>query len=256
MRRDDIPAQEHLGVSDPEIPVVFESATGQELPVSEVLGNDMAEVVQLRSAVKASNLEDRATYLCPECFVPLSLISRREHRRFFFRHTIEGGRCSAVTRGELSQDEIRARRYNGVKESVLHRDMKRWLAESLHVDGRFSDIAQEQRWSGPVTGAWRKPDVSALFNGVKVAFEVQLSTTFLDVIVQRRSFYLKEGGLLFWVFARFDEDARKLTVDDVFYNNNQNAFIVSEATRDASRAAGKFMLDCVWADPRILQHPA
>lgn len=188
-------------------------------------------------------------YLCPECFVPLSLLSRKERDRFFFRHTIEDGRCSAVTRGELTQAEINARKYNGAKESYLHRQMKQWLVESLQASSKFTGIAQEKRWSGLVTSECRRPDVSARLGDLKLAFEVQLSTTYLNVIAERRLFYLREGGLLFWVFAQFEEDARRLAMDDVFYSNNQNAFIVSESTRDASVAAGEFLVDCVWAEP-------
>lgn len=239
-----------FSVRRPEIAVVLDSDTGEELPVHLVIGNDFGGVMQLRLEVK-TRIKDRPLYLCAECFVPVYLCCLRSRRRFFFRHSIEDGRCGAITRGELSQDEINARKYNGAKESQLHRRIKQWLAESLQAGGMFTDINQEQRWSGPVTGAWRKPDVSARFGDLKVAFEIQLSTTFLDVIAQRRQFYLKEGGLLFWVFAKFDADERRLTVDDVFYNNNQNAFVVSESTRDASVAAGEFMLDCVWSEPRL-----
>lgn len=248
MRRDDLPAP-NFAVRDPEIPVVLEASAGKELTIGEVIGDDYAHLMQLRMEVAVSNQEDRAMYLCPECFVPLSLLCRKENRRFWFKHTLEDGRCSAITRGELTQEEINARKYNGAKESFLHRQMKQWLVDSLHASGRFTDIAQERRWAGPVTGEWRRPDVSARLGDLKVAFEVQLSTTFLDVIAQRRRFYLQERGLLLWVFAKFEEDGRRLTVEDVFYNNNQNAFIVSESTRDASRAAGKFLLDCVWAEP-------
>jgi len=188
-------------------------------------------------------------YLCPECFVPLALLSRKECRRFWFKHTLEDGRCSAVTRGELTQEEINARKYNGAKESFLHRQMKQWLVESMQASGRFLAVHPEKRWTRSITGTWRQPDVTARIENLKFAFEVQLSTTFLDVIAERRRFYTLEGGLLFWVFAHFEDDGRRLTQDDVFYNNNQNAFIVSQATRDASRAAGKFLLDCVWSEP-------
>lgn len=247
MRRDELPAT--FAVIDPEIPVVLDSCTGKELPVQDVIGDDFARLMQLRMEVATSNQEDQAMYLCPECFVPLSLLCRKERRRFWFKHTLEDGRCSAVTRGELTQAEINSRKYNGAKESFLHRQMKQWLIESLQASGRFTEIVPEQRWRGPVTGDWRQPDVSARLGDLKVAFEVQLSTTYLNVIAERRRFYLREGGLLFWVFARFDDDGRKLTLENVFYNNNQNAFIVSESTRDASRAAGAFLLDCVWAEP-------
>lgn len=82
---------------------------------------------------------------------------------------------------------------------------------------------------------WRKPDVRALFRGTPVVFEVQLSTTYINVITARREFYLRESGLLVWVFAKFDLGARRLTQDDVYFNNNRNAFVASKATRDTGR---------------------
>ncbi|MEG0589915.1 MAG: hypothetical protein RR488_08660, partial [Aurantimicrobium sp.] len=93
-------------------------------------------------------------------------------QHFFFRHTVEDGRCTAITRGQLSQDEIKARKYNGAKESLLHRQIKQWLEESLRASGRFLDIAQEERWTGRVKGEWRKPDVTATLGELKIAFEV------------------------------------------------------------------------------------
>lgn len=241
----------NLGVENPAIPLVFDTERGEEVHTDKLLGTNEASVMQLRFDVKKSIQDDRARFLCPECFVPLSLVSRKEARRFFFRHLVEDGRCSALTRGELSQADINARKYNGAKESFLHREMKQWLVDSLQASGQFTSIAQEARWTGPITGAWRKPDVSAMYGDLKVAFEVQLSTTFLDVIAERWRFYQREGGLLFWVFARFDDDGRRLTQDDVFFNNNQNAFIVSKSTRDASVAAGDFLLDCAWSAPDL-----
>lgn len=239
----------NLSVVHPEIASVLDSLKGLEQPVSEVLGHDYERLMQLRLEVKSSIHEGTPRYLCAECFTSVYICRRRETRRFFFRHSNEDGRCSAITRGELSQEQIAARKYNGAKESHLHQQMKRWLVESLLASGRFTDVHEEKRWSGSITGEWRKPDVVANLPGMKIAFEVQLSTTFLDVIAERRLFYLKEGGLLFWVFAAFDDDARRLTLDDVFYNNNQNAFIVSQATRDASVAEREFLLDCVWTEP-------
>lgn len=238
-----------LAVVRPEIATVLESASGIERQVVEVLGHDYERLMQLRMDVKVSIQDRRPAYLCAECFTPVYVCCRKETRRFFFRHKMEDGRCSAITLGELSQDEIKARKYNDAKESWLHLEMKRWLVESLSASGQFNDIQKEKHWTGRTTGEWRKPDVVATFNGLKIAFEVQLSTTFLDVVAARRLFYLKEGGLLFWVFAAFEEDARRLTLDDVFYNNNQNAFIVSQRTRDSSVNAGDFLLDCVWAEP-------
>lgn len=241
-----------LAVDDPAVRVVLESKTGEEHTSFEIIGSDRARLMRLRLAVKTSNREGKPQYLCAECFTPVYLVQQPASKKFFFKHTLEDGRCSAITRGELSQRQIAAMKYNGAKESMLHRQMKLWLIESLYASGQFANIHQEGRWQGAVTDEWRKPDVRAVYRGIPIAFEIQLSTTFLDVIVERRLFYLKKGALLFWVFAKFEDDGRRLTQDDVFFNNNQNAFIVSESTRDASREANDFILDCVWGTPALL----
>lgn len=84
-----------------------------------------------------------------------------------------------------------------------------------------------------------------------MAFEVQLSTTFLRVIAERRVFYEQEGGMLLWVFKSFDEERARLTQDDVFYNNNRNLFLASEDTLLASKKMGRFCLECRWEEPYI-----
>lgn len=38
----------------------------------------------------------------------------------------------------------------------------------------------------------------------------------------------------------------------MFFNNNRNAFVVTQATRDASVQQGRFMLDCIWAEPTLM----
>lgn len=55
------------------------------------------------------------------------------------------------------------------------------------------------------------------------------------------------------MFKSFDMGHAKLTQDDIFYNNNRNAFAASNATLDASRHAGRFVLDCIWSEPFVDQ---
>src|ERR1039458_9842236 len=106
--------------------------------------------------------------------------------------------------------------------------MKMWVAQCLEADPRFSNVRVEATWRGRLTGEYRRPDVRATLDSRDVAFEIQLSTTHLNVIAERRYFYLCEGGLLFWIFRAFDADSRRLTHDDVFFNNNRNAFVVNK----------------------------
>lgn len=118
--------------------------------------------------------------------------------KFYFRHREENGNYPTITCGERSQREIDALKHNGAEESRLHRKMKDWIEACLQADGRFSNIEKEPTWKGPITGEMRRPDVRTRYNRIPIAFEIQLSTTYLDVIVGRRQFYQHEGGLLFW----------------------------------------------------------
>lgn len=55
--------------------------------------------------------------------------------------------------------------------------------------------------------------------------------------------------MLIWLFKHFTEHDTRLTQDDVFYNNNRNAFLASKETLSASRATGRLHLECCWSAP-------
>jgi len=209
-----------LAVLNPEIKEVLRMETGDHLKVESVIGSDYAELIKLRMAVRTAIQNDREMYRCSICGVAVYLCRTKNEQRFFFKHRHESGNCPAITRGALSQKEMDARRYNGAKESARHIKMKDWVAECLAADGRFTEIELEPHWKGTLTSDWRKPDVRAVYKGLPIAFEIQLSTTYLNVIAERRQFYLQQKGLLFWIFAIFDSERRRMTEEDVFYNNN------------------------------------
>lgn len=248
-----------LAVADPEIDEVLDLNSGSLISAHDVIGSDYSKAISLRMELRTAIDRGEPIYVCPLCYVPVHLVSRMEVRLFHFRHEIEDGRCPARTKGTLSEAEINARRYNGAKESRAHRQMKEIVAESLRCDPSFSDVATEKVWKGQDSGLWRKPDVQAIYCGIRIAFEIQLSTTFLRVIAGRRAFYLRENGLLLWIFKTFNEEATKLSQDDVFYNNNRNVFLVNEETLRISRETGVFTLECRWAKPiningRVVSH--
>jgi hypothetical protein len=249
-RRMDHPAPgTPLTVKNPQIKDVMVVETGVFTPVEAVIGTELYELMQLRMKVRTAMHREQPLYLCSTCFVPVFLCCAKDEKRFYFKHRHEDGNCPSITRSELSQEELDARKYNGAKESQLHIRMKEWLVACLQIDGRFQNIAPEKRWKGAVTGEWRRPDVRATYNDMPVAFEVQLSTTYLNVIAERRQFYLEQGGLLFWIFSEFDSERLRMTEEDVFYNNNQNAFVVSSRTVAHSLANKEFYLGCIWAEP-------
>ncbi|MFO7541324.1 MAG: DUF6035 family protein [Thiobacillus sp.] len=238
-----------LAAQDPAILEIQNTITGETLSSQAAIGNDYGKAMALRMEARQSIAKGTPLYTCPTCGVPVYLVSRKDARKFFFRHLREDGRCSAQTRGKMSENEISARKYLGAKESLAHIQLKAIVAESLLCDPRFRNVQIESVLKGLDRTSWRKPDVQATYNGIPIAFEIQLSTTFLRVIAERRAFYQREGGLLVWIFKTFDTNCARLTQDDIFFSNNRNVFLASAETLEASRRAGKFMLDCRWAEP-------
>ena len=160
-----------LAVDNPAIQDVLDLQTGQHHPVTKVISSDYAEVVQLRMALRTHIYTKQPLYACSLCGVPVYLASNPDKSHFFFKHTLEDGRCPAQTRGELSQQEINARKYNGAKESALHRRVKDWVVQCLSADPRFSQIRSEETWKRSL-GQWRRPDVQARYGDIPVIFEI------------------------------------------------------------------------------------
>lgn len=225
--------------------------TGDLLPVQVVIGSDYDRLEKLRMELAEANASKELIYVCPICMVGVYLSRVVKDRHFFFKHRTEDGNCPAITRGELTKEEIQARKYNAAKESHAHIRLKEIIRESLENDPNFSEIAVEKVWRGMDRSQWRKPDVQALWKGqTRIAFEIQLSTTFLHVIAERRLFYRDQGALLCWIFKRFDEQDALMTQDDIFHNNNRNLFLASEETLKASIENKALMLDCHWTSPQ------
>src|SRR5690606_25188275 len=138
--------------------------------------------MKLRMAVRTAQHLKRPRYVCSICQTPGFICRGPQESKFFFKHKEENGNCPSITRGQRSRDEIAALKYSGAKESALHKKMKDSLSTCLSLDSQFKDIEMETRWKGGL-GTWRQPDVRATFQGQPIAFEIQLSTTYLDVIV-------------------------------------------------------------------------
>lgn len=239
-----------LLVQSPEITRLLDDETGRQLNAADVVGSDRHQVMVLYKALHLSRKTGEARLLCALCGAPVYLCSAPDRQHFYFKHFQEDGSCPAVTRARLTEDQINALRYHGQRESKRHIRIKNLVADSLRIDPHFSEPVIEGTWKGREGKEYRRPDVRSTFQGqLKVAFEVQLSTTFGRVMAEREVFYKSEGGLLVWVFGQFDLDHARLMMEVIFDNNNRNAFVVNEATEEASKEAGALVLECHWAQP-------
>ncbi|MGN8118078.1 DUF6035 family protein [Labrys sp. 22185] len=243
------PLSRAMPVEDPEIKEVLDCATGEYLDAPTWIGDwRYEELIQQRLDIR-EKLKKAPRFRCPLCSVPVYLVSN-QHKRFHFKHLVEDGSCPAQTRHPLSREDILARKYRGLRESEPHRRIKELIARSLSADPQYSVPKKERQWRSahdPI--ARRQPDVQATSPRGRFAFEVQLSTTFLDVVVGRREFYREEGGLLVWVMGGFDPEYRRLTTDDLLFSNNSNILIVDEETTALSESTGQFRVRCHFRRP-------
>ena len=225
------------------------------LPVQSVsfIARELRAVMQDRAAIVSRLRKDLENpwLVCPYCMAAVYLVSNVE-RRFFFRHRHEDQDCPKKSGPGLSQEVLDALRYNGAKESLAHQRVKEIVRQSLLADSRFSVPEVEKVWRGMDRTAWRKPDVQTSWNDRRFAFEIQLSTTYLSVVVERRDFYQAEGGHLIWIFQEFDPNRTRRAEEDVFFNNNTNAFVANTTTLKRSREIGKFCLECWYTVPFLL----
>jgi Family of unknown function (DUF6035) len=208
------------------------------------------EIVRHRVAVRERWRSENPIYRCALCNVPVALLTNPQ-KRWFFRHSTEDCDCPAKTKSALNHEEIQARKFNGVKESDPHKKIKRLLMEGLEADPSFSNVATEKLvLSYSDTQMRRRPDVQANYGGTSFAFEIQLSTTFLDVIIGRKTFYRDEGWQLLWVLPMFSPDYRRMVEDDILFTNNSNIFVINEETTELSIKMKTLHLLCWYLKPK------
>lgn len=239
-------------VTKPEIDEVRSLKSGHMLDVRRLIRAFRYErAILLRQKLKSLVKSDETRLVCATCGVPVYLACSTS-KRFFFRHRHEDGSCPAVTRAGFTEAEIRAMKYRGTQESEAHKRIKELVLRSLSADPRFTELLSEKTWrSSEGLPGLRRPDVSARLENLRLAFEVQLSTTFLDVVLSRREFYRSERAALVWVLPNFHPNYRRMTDDDILFGNNSNIFVVDEITAAASESASTFILKCWHRKPVI-----
>lgn len=170
-----------------------------------------------------------------------------------FAHRRDSDFCHLKTDTNYSQLEIKRLKYNGAKESPLHFETKNLIKQFIELNNDFSNVRVEKVVKSNTNYLeWKKPDISVTYKKVKVVFEIQLSTTFLSVIVDRENFYKENQTYILWVFKNFevDEFKQRFTEKDVFYSNNRNAFVLDDEAIKLSSENNDLFLLCYYQKPK------
>lgn len=236
---------------DIKILEILDCDTGEILDVRQYISNHRyQDIFAPREEARARWKTDTPKYVCVDCLVPVSLLAGMDRNWFFFRHLEEDGRCPAKTRGKLNHLQINAIKFRAQRESEAHIAFKERLAKCIEVDSRFEAPILEGRWTSKSDQRkWRKPDVRSRFNKLDIAFEVQLSTTFLDVVLSRKAFYREDGSALVWLLPYFDPDHSRMMEDDILYSNNKNVFVLDQEAFDVSFTTQNLHFRCWYRRP-------
>lgn len=235
--------------ANPEVEEVRDLETGEEHDSQTFIRSfPYEDGVRLRLDLRERVRSGRPPIVCAICSKPV--YSRATiNGEFYFWHAHVDGSCPRMDMNRLTAQQIRQIKYKGAQESVPHRLMKERIERSLLADSEFSDVLVEKTWhSTQNLDDLRRPDVSARRGKLRIAFEAQLSTTSLGVVFERREFYSAEGALLVWFLPTFDPSDRRITHDDIFFNNNANVLVIDEETEAASIASRKFTVRCHYCE--------
>lgn len=231
-----------IAVPEPTIPCAITPETNAPVWIHDLTASrSYGEMLQLRQEDSDNLAKGQGAYYCPQCRAPLAIRINGAYHRFYFKHAQNGGLCSLET--DLGEDRMSEteQMMEAVRESPLHIAMKASLARQLEADDRFKDIRIEERVTGTAAqaGHWRRPDVSANFQGTRIAFEAQLSTTPLKDMQARRRFYAEENTCLVWVMPNFNTGARVTNLDDVIVQQDFAALSMTAETVDVSLSSGR-----------------
>ncbi|HCE1977267.1 TPA: hypothetical protein NGS68_000533 [Vibrio parahaemolyticus] len=235
---------------------IFDPITYKYIYVAQQLDSmDEAVYHKLRRS-----LEDGSrVYLCPDCYQRVVLRGTPNRVVRHYKHKKDSLDCPNKEDHHLTKDELLALKFNGQKEGQQHRKAKDFLYGALVNDSenRFTDIAKEKTYLDEhpcgIDKRWRRPDVRATYHGPhgprKVVFELQLSTTFLSVIVAREDFYQRNEAFIIWVLLDFDGE--RYTDLDIAYGNRANAFVLSQKAIEKTEKIGKLWLEVYYRQPSL-----
>jgi len=238
-------------VLDVETGEIIKSDIFFQKPESEII----AFRRRLQEAIAGFELPKFRCAYCNQ-LLKLSGKATRRGQISFFSHLYDSEDCEIKTNGELSKEEIEARKYSNIQESERHIKLKNQLAVYLKSTPDVSNVEIEKRITSETPYLyWRRPDVYAEYNEKRIVFELQLSTTFLSVIIERDIFYRFNNTFIIWVFNFSDNQEyvnfQNLMIKDIYYANKRNAFVLDERAQELSEDTGELHLLCIWFEPLI-----
>lgn len=241
------------------IPEVYDVKEERIVNARDFFSQHESELILWRRNLQEEYLMGHARFICPECKQPVKISGHKLQRGrvCYFAHFKDSDDCPYKTGTNRTKEEIERLKYSLVQESERHKRLKAAIASALEGEKSKSmgvgNVECEKRINSEIPYLkWRRPDVYAEYNGRKYVFELQLSTTFVSVIVDRDIFYRLNDYNIIWVFNFEDNkeyvSLHNLMCKDIYYANKRNVFIFDADAEELSKERGELVLKCRWLD--------
>ena len=248
------------------IPEVYDIKEEKIINSRDFFSQNENELILWRRNLQEEYLMGHARFICPECKQPVKISGHKllRGRVCYFAHLKDSDDCPYKTGTNRTKEEIERLKYSLVQESERHKRLKSEIASALQ--GKKSkamgveNVECEKRINSDIPYLnWRRPDVYAEYNGRKYVFELQLSTTFVSVIVDRDIFYRLNDYNIIWIFNFEDNEEYvnlyNLMCKDIYYANKRNVFIFDADAEEKSKEQGELVLKCRWLDENGVWSP-
>lgn len=221
-------------------------------PLTEAMLRDF------RREVAGKIADGSPRFLCACCQSPVELRSNpasatvpRDGRAAHFRHPVGAGLCDWRTPHD---PHVAARKYP-TNEGPEHAFLKAQLVDCLSRDPRFSDIQVEKQV--PILGGTRlQPDVSATFLDQLIAFDIQLSTTGLKVVMDREKGYRGAGYQHVWLTGPEIARLTQACFGDIHSGAGGRIFVIDPGSVAATMRTDQFQLREISLAPRLAKGKA
>lgn len=248
------------------IPRVYDVKEGKLIEAKDFFSQNESELMLWRRNLQEEYLMGEARFICPECKQPVKISGHKLQRGrvCYFTHFKGSDDCVYKTGTNRTKEEIERQKYSLIQESLRHKRLKALIEKDLRGEKSqslgISNVECEKHISSQIPYLnFRRPDVYAEYNGRKLVFELQLSTTFVSVIVERDIFYRLNGFDIIWVFNFEDNNEyvnlHNLMCKDIYYANKRNVFIFDKEAQERSEEEKQLILKCRWLDENGVWSP-
>ncbi len=248
------------------IPEVYDVKEERIVNARDFFSQHESELILWRRNLQEEYLMGNARFICPECKQPVKISGHKLQRGrvCYFAHFKDSDDCPYKTGTNRTKEEIERLKYSLVQESDRHKRLKTAIASALEGEKSkamgVENVECEKRINSDIPYLkWRRPDVYAEYNGRKYVFELQLSTTFVSLIVDRDIFYRLNDYNIIWIFNFEDNEEyvnlSNLMCKDIYYANKRNVLIFDTDAEEKSKKKGELVLKCRWLDENGVWSP-